>query len=245
MYKLKKTDLISKHKYPSNKEYLIDFFKKIHTQEEGEYFLLPDIIFTPLKDANLSHDIYNYFQLVWAIEERGINIEDVVGSHDWRNLELKTWFKNFLIHDVGPETLNRYLTNQQDLFTERPNHLQAFDINGKYYVADGHHRFSALFLHYHILASQGLLPADFPKTIKSLVKVVPRNIDFVKRFNEFCIAHHLYYEDEIGVLPEFQIVDSNPDNPTIRYGDTDIVFDSNTDLTTILPKIEETKKRKK
>lgn len=244
MYKIKKVDLISKSRYPNHKEYIIEFLKKIHTLEDGEYFLFPDEIFTPLKDASLSKDIYDYFQLVWAIEEKEINIEDIVGSHDWRNLELKTWLKNFLINDISPETLDKYLTNNKELFTDENSYLKAFEIDGKYYVADGHHRFSTLFLHYHILASQGLLPQDFPKTIKSFVKVVPKNIEFVKRFNNFCILHNLYYEDEIGVLANFQIVDSNPDNPLIRYGNTDILIDSNTDLEEILKEINKEKNRK-
>lgn len=230
--------------YKSDKRYLLTFLEKIGVAEDEENIYLPNEIGNPIEDANLSDDIYNFFQLVFATEEKEISVEDIVGSHDERNIELKTWFQNFFIKDVGPQVLEKYLQNPKAIFQGREKMLLAFEKEGKYYIADGHHRFSTLYIHYYILKSQGKTTNTLGATIKSYVRVVPKNIEFIKRFNAFCIANQLYEEDEIGIMPLFQIADSTPEHPIIRYKDTEILIDEHTDLEQILPLIQSSKRKK-
>lgn len=244
MVPIKKEAFTPKEKHNKDKRYLLAFLENIGVKEDKEYIYLPEEVYKPIEDANIPSDIYDYFQLVFATEEKEIPIEDIVGSHDYRNLRLKTWFQNFLVHDVGPQVLENYLQNPKAIFQGREKQLRAFEKNGKYYIADGHHRFSTLYIHYHILKEQGKETTVIGPTIKSFVRVVPKNIEFIKRFNAFCITNHLYNEDEIGVLPLFQIADSHPEHPIIRYKDTDILIDQNTDLEQILALIK-TEQRKK
>ena len=237
MYEIKKRDFYPKEKYHKDKRYLIDIFRKLGAIETEESFLLPDEVLIPLKDSSIPDEVYDYFQLVWANEECTIDIEDVVGSHDYRNLEYDNWFKNFLINDVGSHILEKYLEDPKSVF-DNPNHtFSAFEINGKFYVADGHHRFSTLYLHYHILKSQNKIPENFPKKIKGIKRVVPTNLEFVKKIVAFCVANNLYNEDEEGIIPLFQIEDSNPEYPVIRYVNSDILINPDSNLDEILSKI--------
>lgn len=245
MYELKKSFLIPKEPGNRNREYLIDILRRLGAFETEESFLLPNEVLTPLKPANISEDIYDYFQLVWSNEECLIPLEDIIGSHDIRNLDLKTWLQNFLIKDVGRFTLEKYLISPKVIYDSKEHPLSVFEIDKKYYIADGHHRFSTLYLHYHILKSQNKLPADFPITIKGIKRVVPTNTEFIKNFIKFCIDNHLYYEDEHGIISYFEVVDSSPDNPIIRYSESNIVIDQNSDFNEVLEKIKEVKLRKK
>ena len=244
MYRLEKALFSPKDKFRRDSQYLIDILKRFGAEEEEDVLLLPDEVVKPLEDANLGKDVYNFFELVWADTKKDVNIEDIVGSHDFRNLNLKTWLENFLLKDVGKYQLEEYLQNPKAIFEGDEKRICLFEKDGKYYVADGHHRFSALYLHYHILKSKNQLPEDFPVILPAIVRVVPKNMDFVKRFNSFCIENNLYYEDEEGTLPIFLLEDSNPEFPVIRYPNTDIVIDPTTNLEEVLEKLNEARSRK-
>lgn len=231
MYKLKKEEFIPKESYQRDRSYFINVFRKLNAQEDDAYIYLPDEVVTPLVVADISPDVYNFFELVWSNEEKEIGIEDVVGSHDYRNYELKTWLANFLYNGITKENLEKYLVNPIAIFEEGPNSLKTFEKDGKYYLADGHHRFSCLYLHYHILKSQNKLPENFKGKIPTIVRTIPNDLDFVSRFVKFCVINNLYSEDEVGIIPEFKLLDSNPNNPIILHiaSKTKITKDSNLD----------------
>lgn len=246
MSEFKKTRFNNSTKNEKNLSYILDILRKFGVVETEDSIILPDEVLKPIIDAEISSEVYDYFQLVWANEECEIFIEDIVGSHDDRNLFLKTWFENFLVYDVGQSILEKYLSSPKSIYDSKEHPLRVFEIAKKYYIADGHHRFSTLHTHYHILKSQNKVPADFPLTLKGIKRVVPTNQDFVKRFINFCLKHHLYYEDEYGVIPYFEIVDSTPDYPIIRYSNTDIIINPDANLEEVISKIkEEDQKRKK
>lgn len=244
MYKLKKEFLIPKKTYHIDRSYLITILKRFGAEEDSESILLPDAAIKPLEDADISDDVYNFFTYVWSNQEGTVHIEDIIGSHDQRNLKLKTWLQNFIINNVPQSTLETYLSNPKAIFEGKANNIRLFEKNGKYYVADGHHRFSTLYLHYHILKSQNKLPDDFPLIIPSIIRVIPNNIDFIRRFNQFCYENQLYRQDEMGIIPDFDLVGFDPDNPIIRYLDTDILIDQNSNLDEVLDKIKSLPNRK-
>ena len=245
MYEIKKRDFYPKEKYHKDKRYLIDIFRKLGAIETEESFLLPDEVLIPLKDSSIPDEVYDYFQLVWSNEECTIDIEDVVGSHDYRNLEYDNWLKNFLINDVGSHILEKYLEDPKSVF-DNPNHtFSAFEINGKFYVADGHHRFSTLYLHYHILKSQNKIPDNFPKKIKGIKRVVPTNLEFVKRFVAFCVANNLYNYLKFDCHDALK-ANPNPTNDDIKnLLDGKFVLPSKLDLTSYVKEIQTTKEETK
>ncbi len=247
MYKLKKEDFITKKSYQRDRSYFIDFFKKLKALEDAEYIYLPDEVIRPILNANLSKEVYNFFELVWSNEAKDIEIEDIVGSHDYRNYELKTWLANFLYNGITKENFLKYLKNPLAIFENSQEPLKAFEKDGKYYLADGHHRFSCFYLHYHILKSQNKLPESFKRKLPAIIRTVPNDLDFIKRFVTFCIMNNLYGEDEVGIVPEFEVLDSNPNNPIIVHIKSKVQITKDTNLDEALKKIqaEEDKNKKK
>lgn len=245
MYKLKKEDFIPKESYQRDRSYFIDVFRKLKAKEDDLYFYLPDEVVTQIAAAEISTEVYNFFELVWSNEEKKIGIEDVVGSHDYRNYELKTWLANFLYNGITKENFDKYLENPMAIFEAGANSLKTFEKDGKYYLADGHHRFSCLYLHYHILKSQNKLPESFKGKIPTILRTIPNDLDFVSRFVRFCAMNNLYSEDEVGIIPEFKLIDSNPDNPVIMHIESKVKITKDSNLDEILKEIKKEAERNK
>lgn len=245
MYKLKKEDFISKEPYQRDRRHFIDIFRRLNAKEDENYIYLPDEVVTPIAPADIPTEVYSFFELVWSNEEKEIGIEDIVGSHDYRNYELKTWLANFLYNDITKDNLEKYFKNPMAIFEEEHESLKTFEKDGKHYLADGHHRFSCLYLHYHILKSQDKLPDSFKRKIKAIVRTIPNDLDFVSRFVNFCLLNNLYSEDEIGVIPEFRIKDSNPDNPVIVHVESKVEITKDSNLDEVLKAIKKASERNK
>ncbi len=244
MYNLKKAEFVHKDPHKQDRSYLIEVFRKLGAIEDEKYIYLPDEAITPLKPANIPHEVYNYFELVWSNEQKEINIEDIVGSHDYRNYDLKTWLGNLLYNGITKENLEKYLKDPMSIFNEEYHTLKTFEKDGKYYLADGHHRFSCLYLHYHILKSQDKLPDTFKSKLKTTVRIIPNDLDFVSRFVNFCILNKLYSEDEVGIIPEFRILDSNPNNPIIIHIKSKIQITKESNLDEVLKEIRKEERNK-
>lgn len=244
MYKLKKDDFNPKEKHQTDRRYFIDVFRRLGATEDDEFIYLPDETIKPLKEAEIDDIVYNYFELVWANEEKEINIEDVVGSHDYRNYSLKTWLANFLYNGISEKAFSKYLQDPNSIFDSKENSLKTFEKDGKQFLADGHHRFSCLYLHYHILKSQDKLPSNFNTSLKSIVRVVPNDINFITRFVKFCVDNRLYDEDEFGIIPSFEVLDSNPDNPTIMHTESKVKITKDSNLDEVLKEIKTERKSK-
>lgn len=245
MYKLKKEDFTKKEFHQRDRSYFIDIFRKFNTIEDTDYFYLPDEVLTRIKPANIPHEVYEFFDLVWSNEQKEIEIDDIVGSHDYRNYELNTWLANFLYNGITSDKINKYFQNPLGIFDDKHESLKVFEQTGKYYLADGHHRFSCFFLHYHILKSQNKLPASFQAKIKATVRVIPNDLEFIRKFVNFCIQNNLYSEDEVGIIPEFELIDSNPDNPIIVHTKTKIKIDKNSNLDEVLTEIKKVDEQNK
>jgi len=239
MYKIEKNNFLPKNKMEKDRSYFIDVLNRFGALEDDTCFYLPDEVISPIKEASIDKIIYEYFELVWTNEKRNIEIKNIVGSHDYRNYNLKTWLMNFFTY-VDKTHLEKYFQNLNKLFKEE-NALKAFEKDGQYYLADGHHRFSTLYVHYHILKSQNKLPNSFPSNLPSIIRVIPNDIEFIRKFVEFCIKNHLYEEDEIGIIPMFEIIDSNPNNPLIRHIETQIIITKESNLEEVLTKIKKEK----
>ncbi len=245
MYKLKKEDFLPKEKHHRDRSHFLDIFKILGTIEDEDYFYLPAEALSPIKEAPLTSELYTYFELVWSNEKKEINIDDIIGSHDYRNYELKTWLSNFLYNDISREKFDKYLKDPMAIFDDENNSLKTFEKDGKHYLADGHHRFSCLYLHYHILKSQNKLPQSFNKKLPSIVRVIPNDLEFITRFVNFCVTNSLYEEDEIGIIPIFKVLDSNPNNPIIVHISSNIQITKDSNLDEILKSIRESNERNK
>lgn len=247
MYKVAKKEFIPQESYQRDRRAIIKFFQKIGTLEDADNFYLPDEVVIPLEEAPMITEVINplpdYFELVNNIERKSLPIEKIVGSADLQNLSLKNWLENFYYY--GEQGLSTYLelSNPITIFTDESvtqdneKILKAYEVNGKYYLVDGHHRFSCLYIHYQILKSQNKLPESFKVEIPALVKIAPNDLEFVSRFVNFCAKYNLYDEDEFGVIPQFKVIDSNPDNPVLLHYESQIKITKDTDLEEVLKQI--------
>ncbi len=235
MYELKKSELYPKTNHSRNLSYLIEFFRSIGVPETEDSFQFPDSVLTPIKSAPLTQDVYTYFIFAWPNEERVVDLSKVVGSHDERNIYNKTWLQNFLYDPPTPEQCQEYLKNRLNIFSGHDLMPCLFAYDDELYLADGHHRFSTLFIHSQVLKSKNEQPS---MQVKARLRVIPKNLDFVRRFNEFCLTNHLYYEDEEGILADFEVIDSNPSYPILRYTNTDITITPDSDFDEVLSRIK-------
>lgn len=240
MYKVEKKEFIPTESYHRDRRIIIEAFKKFGALEDDDNFYLPDEVVTPLEESptlpGIKNDLCDYFELVSAIERKLIPFEKIVGSADYQNLRFKNWLGNFYYY--GENELSTYLKldNPFTIFTEesvtKDNEkvLKVYEVNDKYYLVDGHHRFSCLYIQYQILKSQNRLPESFKVEIPSLVKIAPNDKKFVNRFVNFCAKYKLYNEDEVGIIPQFKVIDSNPDNPVLLHYESQVIITKDTDL---------------
>ncbi|MDE5889068.1 MAG: hypothetical protein K2H20_03515, partial [Bacilli bacterium] len=121
MYNLKKEDFIAKESHQRDRSFFIEVFRRLGAIEDDDYIYLPDEVVKPLEAAEIPPEIYNYFELVWSNEQKEIGIEDVVGSHDYRNYDLKTWLGNFLYNGIAKENLETYLKDAMAIFGKDSN----------------------------------------------------------------------------------------------------------------------------
>ena len=250
MYKVEKKEFVPTESYHRDRRIIIEAFQKFGALEDNDNFYLPDEVVNPLEESptltGIPNDLCDYFELVSAIESKSIPLEKIVGSADSQNLRFKNWLGNFYYY--GEESLSTYLelSNPITIFTDKSvtqgneNTLKAYEVNDKYYLVDGHHRFSCLYIHYQILKSQNRLPTSFKVEIPALVKIAPNDKDFVSRFVNFCAKYNLYNEDEFGVIPQFKVIDSNPDNPILLHCKSQVIITKDTDLEEAIKQIHAT-----
>ena len=241
MCKIKLKDLKAKEVGKRDFSYLVDVFNRMQADVTEEEIILPSILATKIEELNLPEEVYDYFSLVWSNEKKEVEISDVVGSHDFRNVMQETFLKN-MMQTCTEENLNKYLENPRGIIENSDEPFLLFEKDGKYYIADGHHRLSTLFVHYHILKSKNLPVDHLPTTFPAIVRVIPKNMEFLSNFRSFVYKNKLYDEDEIGIIPYFTLVDSNHGYPKIKFDGTDFLIDENTDLEEALLKIKEQKR---
>lgn len=242
MYSIKIDSLKAKDSSKKDYSYLVDIFKRMQADVTEEEIILPDSVLNKIENLELTDDIYDYFSLVWSNENKEVDLDDIIGSHDFRNINHGNWLQNMMI-DCEEKRLEKYLSNPQGILEDERNPILLFEHEGKYYVADGHHRLSTLLTHYQILKSKNLPLDSIPTKIPAIVRVIPKNMDFVKTFVSFCAKYKLYEEDEAGMIPYFTQISSNDGYPIIKYEGIDFEIDENTNLEEFLLKIQEDKKR--
>lgn len=240
MYIIKFDSLKPKDINKKDYTYIVDIFKKMQADVTDEEIILPDSVLTKIEELKIPEEVYEYFLLVWSNEEKEVEIERVVGSHDWRNINNQTFLNN-MINTCDKENLEKYLEDPSKVINKE-NPLLLFEQNGQYYLADGHHRFSTLFIHYQILKSKNISLANFPTKFPAVVRTIPQNLEFVSRFVSFCLENNLYFADEEGILPQFSMVSPNNGHPKINYDGTDLIIDENTNLEEFLNNLKEAKR---
>lgn len=227
------------------KEYLLNVLIKMGVDVDEEYIYIPDELTYSIIDAKIPHEVYEYFEAIYSSERKVIDITKIVGSHDIRNITNGNWFNDFISNPSKKENLEKYLVEPESLFNSQDELPKVFLKDGKYYLADGHHRIECALVDYYIKKSKGLSTSNIPLNIEVIQRVVPNDIEFVRRILSFLLINHIYKEDDFDnyIYPLVEVIDSNPDNPILRYLDTDILITKDSDLDEVLAKITEYKKK--
>lgn len=226
-------------------ENLLNILVRMGVDIDEEYIYIPDELFSPIIDSKIPRVVYEYFDSIYSSERKVIDITKIVGSHDSRNIINGNWFSDFINNPSKKEDLENYLVDPNSLFAN-PNEVpKVFLKDGKYYLADGHHRIECALVDYYIKKSKGLPTSNIPINIEVIQRVVPNDIEFVKKISYFIFVNHIYKEDEVDnyVYPLIEVVDSNPDNPVLRYLNSDILIMKDSDLNEVLVKIKDYEKK--
>lgn len=227
------------------KEYLLNVLIKMGVIFDEQYIYIPDELTFPIIDSKIPLEIYEYFDSIYSGERKVIDITKIVGSHDARNIINGNWFNDFINNPSKKENLAKYLSEPHSLFDSQDELPKVFLKDEKYYLADGHHRIECALVDYYIKKSKGLSTANIPVNIEVIQRVVPNDIEFVKKISSFLFINHIYKEDDFDgyIYPLVEVVDSNPDNPILRYLDSDILITKDSDLDEVLAKIREYEKK--
>lgn len=226
-------------------EYLLNVLIKMGVDADEEYIYIPDELTYPIIDAKIPYEVYEYFNLIYSSERKVIDITKIVGSHDARNIINGNWFNDFINNSSKKENLEKYLVEPESLLNSQDELPKVFLKDGKYYIADGHHRIECALVDYYIKKSKGLSTSNIPLNIEVIQRVVPNDIEFVRRILSFLLINNIYKKDDFDnyIYPLVEVIDSNPDNPILRYLDTDILITKDSDLNEILAKIIDYKKK--
>ncbi len=249
------------------------FLKKVGINDKENLNSFPKEMFEKLESMSLDKYEFKYFDLSGYLGHyETINISEIAGSIGslYSN---KTWIHNFLNLDrlekncelalSNPDYYTSFMSSNADKnkFSLNNTTIELYKKNDKYYIEGGHHRLCILKLIYLTeLEKIRKNPEQIDELKKKysfncFVRQLPKSHDFIQSFVKLCIKNHLftiidpvafeYGFDENNYTPDFEMINTNYDYPTLRHKQCEFLITNIKDIDKFQEYLDDFKKPNK